>query len=120
VILLCLSYFRSYYKCTNVGCNVRKHVERASIDPKAVITTYEGKHNHDVPAARSSSHHTAKAGSSTHSELQRPVNPPVSDIPATLKMSSWGTNDQQHAMVQSSSLLPKEEQDSAQISTLLT
>ncbi|KAE8683042.1 putative WRKY transcription factor 3 [Hibiscus syriacus] len=43
---------RSYYKCTTPGCNVRKHVERASTDPKAVITTYEGKHNHDVPAAK--------------------------------------------------------------------
>ncbi|KAJ4974703.1 hypothetical protein NE237_007877 [Protea cynaroides] len=49
---------RSYYKCTNAGCNVRKHVERASGDPKAVITMYEGKHNHDVPAARNSSHNT--------------------------------------------------------------
>ncbi|KAJ0982056.1 hypothetical protein J5N97_010311 [Dioscorea zingiberensis] len=49
---------RSYYKCTHAGCNVRKHVERASSDPKAVITTYEGKHNHDVPAARNSSHIT--------------------------------------------------------------
>uniref|UniRef100_A0A0D6QV75 WRKY domain-containing protein n=1 Tax=Araucaria cunninghamii TaxID=56994 RepID=A0A0D6QV75_ARACU len=47
---------RSYYKCTNLGCPVRKHVERASNDAKAVITTYEGKHNHDVPAARHSSH----------------------------------------------------------------
>nr|URH10332.1 WRKY24 [Phoebe bournei] len=47
---------RSYYKCTNPGCTVRKHVERASHDLKSVITTYEGKHNHDVPAARSSSH----------------------------------------------------------------
>lgn len=47
---------RSYYKCTNVGCQVRKHVERASNDIKAVITTYEGKHNHDVPAARNSGH----------------------------------------------------------------
>ncbi|XP_047980306.1 probable WRKY transcription factor 2 [Salvia hispanica] len=45
---------RSYYKCTSAGCNVRKHVERASHDLKSVITTYEGKHNHDVPAARNS------------------------------------------------------------------
>lgn len=51
---------RSYYKCTNVGCSVRKHVERCSKDPKAVITTYEGKHNHDVPAARNS-HHDSSA-----------------------------------------------------------
>ncbi|XP_010937966.1 WRKY transcription factor WRKY24 [Elaeis guineensis] len=49
---------RSYYKCTTVGCPVRKHVERASHDPRAVITTYEGKHNHDVPAARGSGGHT--------------------------------------------------------------
>nr|QRX38912.1 transcription factor WRKY15 [Lilium regale] len=50
---------RSYYKCTNAGCPVRKHVERASNDPKAVITTYEGKHNHDVPVARNINHDTS-------------------------------------------------------------
>ncbi|CAM8992455.1 unnamed protein product [Rhodiola kirilowii] len=47
---------RSYYKCTSVGCSVRKHVERASNDLKSVITSYEGKHNHEVPAARNISH----------------------------------------------------------------
>ncbi|XP_018433262.1 probable WRKY transcription factor 33 isoform X2 [Raphanus sativus] len=49
---------RSYYKCTTTGCPVRKHVERASHDMRAVITTYEGKHNHDVPAARGSGYTT--------------------------------------------------------------
>lgn len=56
--------FRSYYKCTTPGCNVRKHVERASTDPKAVITTYEGKHNHDVPAAKTNSHTIANNSAS--------------------------------------------------------
>nr|WAJ60193.1 WRKY family protein 1 [Heracleum moellendorffii] len=50
---------RSYYKCTQVGCPVRKHVERASHDLRAVITTYEGKHNHDVPAPRGSGSYPA-------------------------------------------------------------
>lgn len=49
---------RSYYKCTFNGCPVRKHVERASHDLRAVITTYEGKHNHDVPAPRGSGSYT--------------------------------------------------------------
>ncbi|XP_002512134.3 probable WRKY transcription factor 3 [Ricinus communis] len=57
-------YPRSYYKCTTVGCKVRKHVERAATDPRAVVTTYEGKHNHDVPAAKGSSHNIAHSNSS--------------------------------------------------------
>lgn len=56
IFFLVIGFGRSYYKCTSVGCTVRKHVERASHDLKAVITTYEGKHNHVVPAARNSCH----------------------------------------------------------------
>ncbi|XP_043712522.1 WRKY transcription factor 44-like [Telopea speciosissima] len=45
-------YPRSYYRCTSLKCNVRKHVERALDDPTAFITKYEGKHNHDMPVTR--------------------------------------------------------------------
>lgn len=63
---------RSYYKCTTANCTVRKHVERASTDVKAVITTYEGKHNHDVPAARNGTAPAtpATAGTSDHHRMR--------------------------------------------------
>nr|AVK51635.1 transcription factor WRKY33 [Crambe hispanica subsp. abyssinica] len=63
---------RSYYKCTTNGCPVRKHVERASHDMRAVITTYEGKHNHDVPAARGSGYATNRPAQDPSSAPIRP------------------------------------------------
>jgi len=57
-----IKIIRSYYKCTYTGCNVRKHVERASKDPKAVITSYEGKHNHDIPIGRSNNNNSTNTG----------------------------------------------------------
>eukprot|EP00262_Sarcandra_glabra_P010883 TRINITY_DN2647_c0_g1_i1.p1 TRINITY_DN2647_c0_g1~~TRINITY_DN2647_c0_g1_i1.p1 ORF type:complete len:536 (+),score=112.23 TRINITY_DN2647_c0_g1_i1:204-1811(+) len=46
--------FRSYYKCTFMGCPVRKHVERPASGLRSVIITYEGKHNHDPPPPKNS------------------------------------------------------------------
>ncbi|XP_009396858.2 WRKY transcription factor SUSIBA2 isoform X1 [Musa acuminata AAA Group] len=43
------TYPRSYYRCTSTKCNVRKYVERASDDSGYYVTTYEGKHNHEMP-----------------------------------------------------------------------
>ncbi|OIW05395.1 hypothetical protein TanjilG_28860 [Lupinus angustifolius] len=85
----CTQPYPSYYKCTSAGCNVRKHVERASTDPKAVITTYEGKHNHDVPAARNSSHYT----SSSNSMPLKPHNV-VPEKHPLLKDMDFGLSDQ--------------------------
>ncbi|RID76533.1 hypothetical protein BRARA_B03501 [Brassica rapa] len=42
-------YPRSYYRCTTVGCGVKKRVERSSDDPSIVMTTYEGQHTHAFP-----------------------------------------------------------------------
>ncbi|KAL5997443.1 hypothetical protein ACLOJK_008373 [Asimina triloba] len=69
---------RSYYKCTHAGCAVRKHVERASHDLKSVITTYEGKHNHEVPAARNSSHINSGGNGSSNSQTTMTLSGPNS------------------------------------------
>ncbi|CAN6455942.1 unnamed protein product [Victoria cruziana] len=37
---------RSYYRCTQDSCRVKKRVERLAEDPRMVITTYEGRHCH--------------------------------------------------------------------------
>ncbi|GLT67367.1 hypothetical protein SLA2020_396820, partial [Shorea laevis] len=38
---------RNYYKCTEIGCPVKKKVEKDRKDPTNVITTYKGVHNHN-------------------------------------------------------------------------
>ncbi|KAL5806800.1 hypothetical protein ACOSQ4_029533 [Xanthoceras sorbifolium] len=84
---------RSYYKCTTIGCPVRKHVERASHDTRAVITTYEGKHNHDVPAARGSGY-----------SLTRPSPNPTSTVPIPLRPSASAMANHSHPSSYSNSL----------------
>ncbi|KAH1135129.1 hypothetical protein GLYMA_05G185400v4 [Glycine max] len=37
---------RSYYRCIQDNCRVKKRVERFAEDPRMVITTYEGRHVH--------------------------------------------------------------------------
>ncbi|KAE8696598.1 putative WRKY transcription factor 26 [Hibiscus syriacus] len=68
---------RSYYKCTMIVCPVRKHVERASHDLRAVITTYEGKHNHDVPAARGSGYAMNRPSTTTVNNVNAPIAMPI-------------------------------------------
>lgn len=46
-------HMRHYFKCTTVGCAVRKHVERMASDPSKVLVTYDYlPHTHHPPAAQ--------------------------------------------------------------------
>ncbi|KAG2313826.1 hypothetical protein Bca52824_016948 [Brassica carinata] len=40
---------RNYYKCTFIGCNVKKHVERGADNVKSLVIAYFGNHEHDAP-----------------------------------------------------------------------
>ncbi|QHO52899.1 putative WRKY transcription factor [Arachis hypogaea] len=40
---------RSYYRCTAIGCNAKKRVDRYMDDPTHVLITYVGLHAHDLP-----------------------------------------------------------------------
>nr|WGV38253.1 WRKY [Loropetalum chinense var. rubrum] len=82
---------RSYYKCTSAGCLVRKHVERASHNLKSVITTYEGKHNHEVPAARNSCHVNSSSG---HLPPATPIPQPALTLPRNTNVSKPETQVQ--------------------------
>ncbi|KAK3165007.1 hypothetical protein QOZ80_1AG0027750 [Eleusine coracana subsp. coracana] len=74
-------YPRSYYRCTTQRCPVKKRVERSFQDPAVVITTYEGKHTHAIPATlRGSTHLLAAHG--LHHHLGAAFPPPA--LPHTM------------------------------------
>ncbi|XP_044965091.1 probable WRKY transcription factor 4 isoform X1 [Hordeum vulgare subsp. vulgare] len=78
---------RSYYKCTYQGCDVKKHVERSSQEPHAVITTYEGKHTHDVPESRNRS----QATGSHHCKEQTYSEQPAASFCSSSEKRKYGT-----------------------------
>nr|UVI62171.1 WRKY transcription factor [Rehmannia glutinosa] len=51
---------RSYYRCTQDNCRVKKRVERLADDPRMVITTYEGRHIHSPSHDEDDSHASAQ------------------------------------------------------------
>ncbi|KAG2291930.1 hypothetical protein Bca4012_007908 [Brassica carinata] len=75
---------RNYYRCTSAGCSVRKHIETAVENRTAVVITYKGVHNHDMPVPKkrhgppSSALVAAAAPTSMRTRLEDQVNIPTS------------------------------------------
>ncbi|XP_028767554.1 probable WRKY transcription factor 33 [Neltuma alba] len=97
---------RSYYKCTAPGCSVRKHIERAAHDLKAVITTYEGKHNHDVPAARGSGSYNLNAASLNNNTTSNNVTAPIRPSASSALTSFSGKPSFTHSLHNTSQPTP--------------
>ncbi|CAN7132915.1 unnamed protein product [Brassica rapa subsp. narinosa] len=75
---------RNYYRCTSAGCPVRKHIETSGENKTAVVITYKGVHNHDMPVPKkrhgppSSALVAAAAPTSMRTRLEDQVNIPIS------------------------------------------
>ncbi|KAI3680249.1 hypothetical protein L2E82_50474 [Cichorium intybus] len=50
-------YPRNYFKCSTLGCNVKKRIERDRDDSSYVITTYDGVHHHEAMEFINGSHY---------------------------------------------------------------
>lgn len=101
----CLQFtWRSYYRCTNSKCTVKKRVERSSTDPTTVITTYEGQHCHHTvgfPRGLISHHEVAYARLLAPSSTSQPFNYLRSQLP------QLGDHGASHSQSQSPSSQPQ-------------
>lgn len=89
---------RNYYRCTSAGCPVRKHIETSGENKTAVVITYKGVHNHDMPVPKkrhgppSSALVAAAAPTSMRTRLEDQVN-----IPTSGQCSVGGESEKQNS-----------------------
>ncbi|KAF4368201.1 hypothetical protein F8388_022834 [Cannabis sativa] len=82
---------RSYYRCTNSKCTVKKRVERSSEDPTTVITTYEGQHCHHTvgfPRGGILAHHELASFPGSHLPPPKFYYPAIDSTPSLNTESS--------------------------------
>ncbi|CAL5188622.1 unnamed protein product [Lathyrus oleraceus] len=99
---------RSYYRCTNSKCTVKKRVERSCEDPTIVVTTYEGQHCHHTvgyPRGGIISHEASFTGhfSPTMPQFYYPIQIPTESNTCTTPVSQHSQSLDDHEAGRSSS-----------------
>lgn len=72
------SFIRSYYRCTSSACPARKHVERAADEVTSTTITYEGKHDHGMPAPKKRHEHDIPVPKKRHGSESCLISPAAS------------------------------------------
>ncbi|KAK4764355.1 hypothetical protein SAY87_013793 [Trapa incisa] len=81
---------RNYYRCTSAGCLVRKHIETATDNVEAVIITYKGIHDHDMPVQKK------RRGLPTPSQVAAaPLSSQCSSLGKRPGPSQWSANEEE-------------------------
>ncbi|MED6121640.1 putative WRKY transcription factor 75 [Stylosanthes scabra] len=68
---------RSYYRCSYRGCNVKKQIQRQSMDEQVVVTTYEGVHIHPVEKSTESFDQILRNFQSTTMSMSMSMSNPI-------------------------------------------
>ncbi|KAL6042443.1 WRKY Transcription Factor [Balamuthia mandrillaris] len=91
---------RSYYKCTEKNCPVKKQVER---NGNVIINTYEGKHNHLAPGLDPTARKRRRRKHSPERELQSWTTVEHTTTPQQLSSSSSSSSSTSSTSSSSSS-----------------
>ena len=87
---------RSYYKCTNPGCPVKKKVER-SLDGQVTEIIYKGQHNHEPPQNTRRGNRDSNAnlnGSSVNNKTTREQHEAAASQATTEQMSEASDSEE--------------------------
>lgn len=78
---ICIYVYRAYFRCSDKKCQVRKQVEKDCEDPRIMVITYEGRHNHEPPPPMNENAGAARRAGAKNAIFRRRINRNYNYIP---------------------------------------